>query len=122
LVAEPMNPTRRAASRLALWEPGTRGVSGERAGAPVGFGEQTRGFAGRTRGMTGVVGPGCVLRSGPGPKDSGPRVGACSELDEAGPGVLVLSRVIAGAGQLSEAGPVRVVKVKQLGGPVHRER
>ncbi len=42
--------------------------------------------------------------------------------DEAGPGVQVLSGLSAGAGQLSEAGPVRVIKVEQPGGPEHRRR
>jgi hypothetical protein len=38
------------------------------------------------------------------------------------PGERVLSGMSAGAGQLSEAGPVRVVKVEQPGGPEHRRR
>jgi hypothetical protein len=51
-----------------------------------------------------AVGPRAASRSMHGP-------------DEAGPGVRVLSGLSAGAGQLSEAGPVRVVKVEQPGGP-----
>ncbi len=42
--------------------------------------------------------------------------------DEAGPGVRVLSGLSAGAGRLSEAGPVRVVRVERPGGPEHRGR
>jgi len=56
-----------------------------------------------------AVGPRAASRSMHGP-------------DEAGPGVRVLSGLSAGAGQLSEAGPVRVVKVEQPGGPEHRRR
>ena len=92
-----MNPTRRESTRagsLGAWHPG---VSGGRAGAPLGL-ERAR-----------AVGPRAASRSMHGP-------------DEAGPGVRVLSGLSAGAGQLSEAGPVRVVKVEQPGGPEHRRR
>ncbi len=90
-----------------------------RAAAPVRVGEQTRGFVVR---VTRAVGSGCMWRSWLGPEDRDPRVGACSGPDEVRPGVRVLSWMSAGAGQLSEAGPVRVVKVEQQGGLEHRGR